>query len=102
VGVGWENACNNTLQAIDSPCGSSRCLPDGDPVGGSLTPDLVLHSFEVRGPHFDQPRFYRRAAQVLKPDDVVVLADIAFADREEARFWASRINSPPQTARLES
>lgn len=34
VGVGWENACNNTFQAIDSPCGSSRCLPDGDPVGG--------------------------------------------------------------------
>jgi hypothetical protein len=70
-----------------------------------VTVDPVLASelsFEVRGPHFDRPRFYRRAAQVLKPDGVVVLADIAFADREEARFWASRVNSPPQTARLEA
>jgi cyclopropane fatty-acyl-phospholipid synthase-like methyltransferase len=31
--------------------------------------------------YFDRPRFYRRAAQVLKPDGLVVLADIAFADR---------------------
>ena len=30
---------------------------------------------------FDRPRFYERAAQVLKPGGLVVLADIAFADR---------------------
>ena len=38
--------------------------------------------------YFDRPRFYRRAAQVLKPDGLVVLADIAFADR--AAFLARR------------
>ena len=31
--------------------------------------------------YFDRLRFYRRAAQVLKRDGLVVLADIAFADR---------------------
>jgi cyclopropane fatty-acyl-phospholipid synthase-like methyltransferase len=31
--------------------------------------------------YFDRPRFYERAAQVLKPSGLVVLADIAFADR---------------------
>jgi cyclopropane fatty-acyl-phospholipid synthase-like methyltransferase len=31
--------------------------------------------------YFDRPRFYERAAQVLKPGGLVVLADIAFADR---------------------
>ena len=30
--------------------------------------------------YFDRPRFYQRAAQVLKPGGLVVLADIAFAD----------------------
>ena len=30
--------------------------------------------------YFDRPRFYERAAQVLKPGGLVVLADIAFAD----------------------
>ena len=38
--------------------------------------------------YFDRPRFYRRAAQVLKPDGLVVLADIAIADR--AAFLARR------------
>lgn len=31
--------------------------------------------------YFDRPRFYERAAQVLKPGGLMVLADIAFADR---------------------
>jgi cyclopropane fatty-acyl-phospholipid synthase-like methyltransferase len=31
--------------------------------------------------YFDRPRFYERAAQVLKPNGLVVLADIALADR---------------------
>ena len=31
--------------------------------------------------YFDRPRFYKRAARVLKPGGLVVLADIAFADR---------------------
>jgi cyclopropane fatty-acyl-phospholipid synthase-like methyltransferase len=31
--------------------------------------------------YFDRPRFYERAAAVLKPGGLVVLADIAFADR---------------------
>ena len=31
--------------------------------------------------YFDRPRFYERAAHVLKPGGLVVLADIAFADR---------------------
>lgn len=31
--------------------------------------------------YFDRPRFYRRAAEVLKPGGRLVLADIAFADR---------------------
>ena len=31
--------------------------------------------------YFDRPRFYERAAQILKPGGLVVLADIAFADR---------------------
>jgi hypothetical protein len=31
--------------------------------------------------YFDRPSFYERAAQVLKPRGLVVLADIAFADR---------------------
>jgi cyclopropane fatty-acyl-phospholipid synthase-like methyltransferase len=31
--------------------------------------------------YFDRPRFYERAAQVLKPSGLVVLADIALADR---------------------
>jgi len=30
--------------------------------------------------YFDRPRFYERAAQVLKPGGLVVLTDIAFAD----------------------
>jgi cyclopropane fatty-acyl-phospholipid synthase-like methyltransferase len=30
--------------------------------------------------YFDRPRFYERAAQVLKPGGLVVLADIAFSD----------------------
>jgi cyclopropane fatty-acyl-phospholipid synthase-like methyltransferase len=30
--------------------------------------------------YFDRPRFYERAAQVLKPGGLVVLADMAFAD----------------------
>jgi cyclopropane fatty-acyl-phospholipid synthase-like methyltransferase len=30
--------------------------------------------------YFERPRFYERAAQVLKPGGLVVLADIAFAD----------------------
>jgi len=38
--------------------------------------------------YFDRPRFYRRAAEVLKPGGLLVLADIAFADR--ARFLARR------------
>ncbi|OFW29187.1 MAG: hypothetical protein A3H97_07190 [Acidobacteria bacterium RIFCSPLOWO2_02_FULL_65_29] len=38
--------------------------------------------------YFDRPRFYERAAQVLKPGGLVVLADIAFADR--ASFLARR------------
>jgi cyclopropane fatty-acyl-phospholipid synthase-like methyltransferase len=31
--------------------------------------------------YFDRPRFYQRAAEVLKPGGLLVLADIAFADR---------------------
>lgn len=31
--------------------------------------------------YFDRPRFYARAAEVLKPGGLLVLADIAFADR---------------------
>lgn len=31
--------------------------------------------------YFDRPRFYRRAAEVLRPGGLVVLADIALADR---------------------
>lgn len=31
--------------------------------------------------YFDRPRFYRRAAEILKPGGRLVLADIAFADR---------------------
>ena len=31
--------------------------------------------------YFDRPRFYRRAAEVLKPGGRLVVADIAFADR---------------------
>lgn len=31
--------------------------------------------------YFDRPRFYRRAAEVLKPGGRLVLADISFADR---------------------
>lgn len=31
--------------------------------------------------YFDRPRFYRRAAQVLKPDGLLVLADIQLSDR---------------------
>lgn len=31
--------------------------------------------------YFDRPAFYRRAAQVLKPDGLVVLADIQLSDR---------------------
>ena len=42
--------------------------------------------------YFDRPRFYRRAAQVLKPDGLVVLADIAFADR--AAFLAAKGRGP--------
>ena len=38
--------------------------------------------------YFDRPRFYRRAAEVLKPGGLLVLADIAFAER--ARFLARR------------
>lgn len=38
--------------------------------------------------YFDRPRFYQRAAEVLKPGGMLVLADIAFADR--ARFLAHR------------
>jgi cyclopropane fatty-acyl-phospholipid synthase-like methyltransferase len=38
--------------------------------------------------YFDRPRFYRRAAEVLKPGGLLVMADIAFADR--ARFLARR------------
>jgi cyclopropane fatty-acyl-phospholipid synthase-like methyltransferase len=38
--------------------------------------------------YFDRPHFYRRAAEVLKPGGLLVLADIAFADR--ARFLARR------------
>ena len=38
--------------------------------------------------YFDRPCFYERAAQVLKPGGLVVLADIAFADR--AAFLARR------------
>ena len=41
--------------------------------------------------YFDRPRFYRRAAEVLKPGGLLVLADIAFADR--ARFLARREDS---------
>lgn len=35
--------------------------------------------------YFDRPRFYRRAAEVLKPGGLLVLADIAFSDR--GRFF---------------
>ena len=38
--------------------------------------------------YFDRPRFYKRAAEVLKPGGLLVLADIAFADG--ARFLARR------------
>jgi ubiquinone/menaquinone biosynthesis C-methylase UbiE len=38
--------------------------------------------------YFDRPRFYQRAAEVLKPGGLLVLADISFADR--ARFLARR------------
>ena len=38
--------------------------------------------------YFDRPRFYERAAQVLKPGGLVVLADIAFAD--QASFLTRR------------
>ena len=31
--------------------------------------------------YFDRPRFYRRAAQVLKPEGLLVLADIQLSDR---------------------
>jgi len=31
--------------------------------------------------YFDRPRFYQRAAQVLKPDGLLVLADIQLSDR---------------------
>ena len=31
--------------------------------------------------YFDRPRFYQRAAEVLKPGGLLVLADIAFAER---------------------
>jgi SAM-dependent methyltransferase len=31
--------------------------------------------------YFDRPRFYRRAAEVLKPGGLAVLADISLADR---------------------
>jgi cyclopropane fatty-acyl-phospholipid synthase-like methyltransferase len=34
--------------------------------------------------YFDRPRFYRRAAEVLKPGGLLVLADIAFSDRLRA------------------
>jgi SAM-dependent methyltransferase len=37
--------------------------------------------------YFDRPRFYARAAEVLKPGGLAVLADIAFADRAA---WLSR------------
>jgi cyclopropane fatty-acyl-phospholipid synthase-like methyltransferase len=47
--------------------------------------------------YFDRPRFYRRAAQVLKPDGQVVLADIAFADR--AAFLARRAEDCDGSAR---
>jgi cyclopropane fatty-acyl-phospholipid synthase-like methyltransferase len=37
--------------------------------------------------YFDRPRFYRRAAEILKPGGRLVLADIAFADRY---LWLAR------------
>ena len=47
--------------------------------------------------YFDRPRFYQRAAQVLKPDGLMVLADIAFADR--AAFLARRAEDCDGSAR---
>jgi cyclopropane fatty-acyl-phospholipid synthase-like methyltransferase len=45
--------------------------------------------------YFDRPRFYARAAEVLKPGGLLVLADIMFADRMP-RFSAT----PPDLSRV--
>ena len=55
--------------------GEAECLPgiEGSSVDRVLAIECAFY--------FDRPRFYARAAQVLKPGGLVVLADIAFADR---------------------
>jgi cyclopropane fatty-acyl-phospholipid synthase-like methyltransferase len=55
--------------------GEAECLPGVE----DSSVDRVL-AIECAF-YFDRPRFYERAAQVLKPGGLVVLADIAFADR---------------------
>ena len=50
--------------------------------------------------YFDRPRFYERAAQVLKPGGLVVLADIAFADR--ASFLTRRAEDRRRVGTLSS
>ena len=52
---------------------------EGLPGVGDSSVDRVL-AIECAF-YFDRPRFYERAAHVLKPGGLVVLADIAFADR---------------------
>jgi len=59
----------------------SLYLGEGEamPGVGPATVDRVL-AIECAF-YFDRPRFYRRAAEVLRPGGLLVLADIALADR---------------------
>lgn len=58
---------------LDFRCGEAEVLPGLAPA----SVDRVL-AIECAF-YFDRPRFYRRAAEVLKPGGLLVLADISFA-----------------------
>ena len=65
----------NLAHKLSFRLGEAERLPgvDGSSVDRVLAIECAFY--------FDRPRFYERAAQILKPGGLVVLADIAFADR---------------------
>ena len=72
----------NLAHKLSFRLGEAECLSgvEGSSVDRVLAIECAFY--------FDRPRFYRRAAEVLKPGGLLVMADIAFADR--ARFLARR------------
>ncbi len=64
----------NLAHKLSFRLGEAECLSgvEGSSVDRVLAIECAFY--------FDRPRFYERAAHVLKPGGLVVLADIAFAD----------------------